>query len=776
MPLIIRGNTDSIVLPERGPQGPPGTAGSELSVATRVSAAASSFSVGTTFLRTAGDAAIGDGGESIFRRDATSVPHNAKFVDALGAQYINKSKEFTPEMLGALGDGTTEEGAKIKDWLEAAAFEKRRAITSVGKTYLIGETITAEPLGDLDIYLAPGTVLKGQSGTFADGFKAVLVIDGRSVGSGVDYPRLHIRGAGMIDSSERPLEPGVTSGESLVVKYFNEFRTEGIWYNGGAAYGDGFSDSGIATQAVKNGVVWACHFTGFDDSALYISDELNEGSNDLTDQRGDWIISWNLFEDLAIACSFRRELRRSKFSNNIVNRCYQGFGSSEVGNNPFPPQELEVVDNRFQDIYTRAIEIRCVENGLVRGNTIQRFALQTPGVVWPAISLLGCKKTRVSGNTVMSDGVTLTSHAACYLSDFTPSFGGTLSVSRDNVIEDNSWYDTPVGVSDNSSTDTNHVGPNRNFGIADPIAGTASPIIRTEEATGSGFGIEVPAASVDSLALRASRPGVAAQSTEVVSDSTSNKVNGFSVSSAAKKIIYNSTTDASNTAVSGGAVGHTFSVLGVTKLQVDAANIYAPGAATTASAANAVLNSGSSPANEFLRSTSSLVYKRDIEPLDLDHAKEVIEAAAEKAIFYRSTAKADNPLWSWYGLGAEEVAEIDPRLVSWGYREDDYETVEVEEEFEIEERHLEWVDGPMVESFDEKRKLVPSAKVQQFVKELKIERRLVKKLQVKPGAVLKPEGVAYDRLGVMMLPLLAKTMREIVELRAEIEGAKKNPV
>ena len=40
-------------------------------------------------------------------------------------------------------------------------------------------------------------------------------------------------------------------------------------------------------------------------------------------------------------------------------------------------------------------------------------------------------------------------------------------------------------------------------------------------------------------------------------------------------------------------------------------NVYFPGIGTTASAANAVVNNGSSPANELLRSTSSLKYKTD---------------------------------------------------------------------------------------------------------------------------------------------------------------------
>ena len=44
---------------------------------------------------------------------------------------------------------------------------------------------------------------------------------------------------------------------------------------------------------------------------------------------------------------------------------------------------------------------------------------------------------------------------------------------------------------------------------------------------------------------------------------------------------------------------------------------------------------------------------------------------------YRSRSPADNPDWSWYGLAAEELAEIDARLVTWGYKADDFEEYEL---------------------------------------------------------------------------------------------------
>lgn len=143
--------------------------------------------------------------------------------------------------------------------------------------------------------------------------------------------------------------------------------------------------------------------------------------------------------------------------------------------------------------------------------------------------------------------------------------------------------------------------------------------------------------------------------------------------------------------------------------------IYGPNIATTASAANAFINTGSSPAGQLLRSTSSLVYKRDVEPLDLMTAQKFLRDA--KPIFYRSRCSNDNPAWSWYGLAAEDVAAIDPRLVHWGYQDDDFIAVEVEAHPAI--------DGEAATMVIEKH--------------------------LRTGAVLKPDGVQYERLTALLI-------------------------
>ena len=79
---------------------------------------------------------------------------------------------------------------------------------------------------------------------------------------------------------------------------------------------------------------------------------------------------------------------------------------------------------------------------------------------------------------------------------------------------------------------------------------------------------------------------------------------------------------------------------------------------TTADAANMFV----SASGQFYRSTSSLKYKTDIETLQDSYADAILNV---RPVWYRSTCNDDCPEHSYWGFIAEEVAEIDPRLVHW---------------------------------------------------------------------------------------------------------------
>jgi hypothetical protein len=138
----------------------------------------------------------------------------------------------------------------------------------------------------------------------------------------------------------------------------------------------------------------------------------------------------------------------------------------------------------------------------------------------------------------------------------------------------------------------------------------------------------------------------------------------------------------------------------------------------TASGSTVVVTS----AGLIRRTSSSLKYKKDVETLDYSLASNAIENL--RPVWYRTKTAAgdDKETWSHIGLIAEEVHEIEPRLVR-------YRTVEVNtDEF-----------GERVEN---------------------------------PLEVPEPEDVDYGRLAVLLLAEVKSMKNEISELKAEIAAIK----
>ncbi len=137
----------------------------------------------------------------------------------------------------------------------------------------------------------------------------------------------------------------------------------------------------------------------------------------------------------------------------------------------------------------------------------------------------------------------------------------------------------------------------------------------------------------------------------------------------------------------------------------------------SASSANMVVNSS----GVFLRSVSSAKYKRDIEDVQDAYVDSLLNI---RPVYYRSTLENDNTEHSHWGFIAEEVAEIDPRLVH-------YKTVDITYSD----------DGERVET------------------ELETP---------------EPEGVQYDRFAPLMLKLIQKQQATITALEARITQLENN--
>lgn len=180
----------------------------------------------------------------------------------------------------------------------------------------------------------------------------------------------------------------------------------------------------------------------------------------------------------------------------------------------------------------------------------------------------------------------------------------------------------------------------------------------------------------------------------------------------------------------------------------DDSNVFFPNIGTTASAANAFLDSGSSPANSLLRSTSSIRYKTEVEDIEPNRADAILSM---RPVWYRSLCDNDRKDWSWYGLIAEEVAELEPRLVHWAYSEDDYVITTVEKERET-------VVGQDQNGQD----------IVEIVKQLEEVKTL------KDGAQKVPDGVQYDRLTVLLIKKIQDQQKMIDDLASRLSALESN--
>ncbi len=210
---------------------------------------------------------------------------------------------------------------------------------------------------------------------------------------------------------------------------------------------------------------------------------------------------------------------------------------------------------------------------------------------------------------------------------------------------------------------------------------------------------------------------------------------------------------------------------------------------TTANAENVHVTSDGS----LQRSTSSERYKTDLEPVDFTHAAAVLDM---QPIWYRSTCEADNPDWSWYGLSAEAVAEIEPRLVNWGYADDAYE--DVTEEYERQAVGCVEETVERVEVRDGKAEVVTETRTTERplydrlplyrdgeavtdehgdpvyfdIPRVETAKRTMRRLRA--DAAMVPQGVAYSRVAVLLLAQYqrdrATYLEQVAALTARIEA------
>lgn len=105
--------------------------------------------------------------------------------------------------------------------------------------------------------------------------------------------------------------------------------------------------------------------------------------------------------------------------------------------------------------------------------------------------------------------------------------------------------------------------------------------------------------------------------------------------------------------------------------------------------------------------------------------------------------------WGWYGLIAEELALIDPRLVHWAYQEDQYEMVEVEPERE---------ETILIEDGAGTREIVVTVPA-------------VMEQRVKAGEAKRPDGAQYERMVVMLLDVARRQDERLAAIETRFAEA-----
>lgn len=112
----------------------------------------------------------------------------------------------------------------------------------------------------------------------------------------------------------------------------------------------------------------------------------------------------------------------------------------------------------------------------------------------------------------------------------------------------------------------------------------------------------------------------------------------------------------------GGMIGDNSSVDGNFTLRARSGTIYSDSIynSTTATGASVTITG---TAGYLQRTVSAAKYKTDIEDIDLSLTSKLFDL---RPVWYRSICASDRKDWSYYGFIAEEVAEVEPRLVHWG--------------------------------------------------------------------------------------------------------------
>lgn len=342
---------------------------------------------------------------------------------------------------GAAGDGTTDDAAIIESWLVTAS-KLNACAFATKKTYLVGVGSALDITFDADlcIELHAGATLKGVTDTGAE----ILRVDG--VTRDLSFT---LRGSGDagFDMTEFEWDGlGANEGSGLSVQRWGSVLIDGVFFNAGTDYLDGFGDTCLGSSDNYDVRIVNNRFWGCDDEGIYAT---GGGGLSGTDDGGSTIISNNIFRYNSGGVSVRRQGKEYLISNNEVfdgHTCIKGVEAGSSGGDLVPPPaEMQVLNNKCYRMLTRAIELRGITAAtLVSGN--QMHDINGEEGVWPCVNLLGTTRVRMSGNVCEQRTYDQTTSRGAAINDWIMVNGSADTNGNDGIAAASDATFTSAGV------------------------------------------------------------------------------------------------------------------------------------------------------------------------------------------------------------------------------------------------------------------------------------------------------------------------------------------
>lgn len=426
-----------------------------------------------------------------------------------------------------------------------------------------------------------------------------------------------VEGTGTIDCAAKVVDPGEASGSAYLFYYSDFLTVRGpLTFFAGNTLAEATADTAIVPSYCQRTLIDGCRFFGFADHSIYTT---GGPTGSETQRSYDLTVTNCLFVgNAAGAVRVAREHKRVSVTNNICRDGGRLFISAGGATNLKSASMIDVSHNIIYNTYATAIDIRYPDANsavTVIGNHVYDWGGTE---LAPAIRLLGVSNFDVShnvcvpvlatqgvGTTSCGTGIYIEEHAgddsaayACRNGKVTDNtaqvftrsgFSNAPFVARfitqvgvgtglnEIVVHDNTLL-YPVGLIDMIVT----------FDGADALRG--AKYIRRNKDGNIGYRGADPLSPVEILgAVRVSRTSDATRYLYLdVDDTTVARIESRSPSNSARIFSINATTDASNTAPTGGSVELQLRVLGTTRLTIDQNGYVKPNAPTYADQAAAL--------------------------------------------------------------------------------------------------------------------------------------------------------------------------------------------